>query len=104
MSEVKKKNGLTDARQKSCKIGTLHNDKTLFFRVAVGEAESHDGELEYEMSTCAKSGTPIITSKQTGNRFVLSWTEILQMAVGAGIDKEQDWSEEEQQDDLPKPF
>jgi hypothetical protein len=66
-------------------IGTLHPKKTLFFRRHIGEAEA--GKLTYEMATNMSESIPIIQSKQTGKWFTLSWQEIIDLAILAGIDK-----------------
>lgn len=65
--------------------GTIHNTKYMALRMHVGTAES-DG-VAYEMSVDAGLRTPIVRSKQTGKWFTLSWNEIVNMAVAAGVDK-----------------
>ena len=65
--------------------GQLYEPDSMFFRVPVGDAKS--GDLEYEMTLNVGGNNPIIRSKQTGKWFVLGWSEIIVMAVEAGIDK-----------------
>ena len=66
-------------------IGTIHPKKTLFFRRYIGEAKS--GKLKYEMAAKMCGSTPIIESKQTGKWYTVSWQELINMAVQAGVDK-----------------
>lgn len=64
--------------------GQIHPPRTMFLRVHCGEATA--GKLKYEMAT-AIAGMPIVESKQTGKWFTLSWQQIIDMAVKAGIDE-----------------
>ena len=64
--------------------GKIHPKKTLFFRQNVGSAEA-DGR-SYEMSMNVGGSHPIIQSRQTEKWFTLSWQEIIDMAIEAGID------------------
>jgi hypothetical protein len=73
--------------------GRLHEKQTMFLRQHVGEASGPDGK-SYEMAVNMGGMTPIIESKQTGKWFTLSWQEILNMAVKAGIDEEGDLGED----------
>jgi len=67
-------------------IGTIHNNKnSLFLRFEVGSCCIR--ENMYEMFNNASFGTPIIRSKQTGKWWTVSWKELLELAVKAGIDK-----------------
>lgn len=66
-------------------IGTIHDDKVLFLRMAAGTATQ--GKKVYDLSTNIGGGNPIVISKQTGKTFSLSWTEIINMAIELGIDK-----------------
>ncbi len=66
--------------------GTIHDDKALFLRLHVGEANSEDGD-KYEMSTNVADQSPIIHSKKSGQWFTLSWADIINMAVELGIDE-----------------
>ena len=68
------------------KYGNVRGKKALFMRFNVGEAMDPDDQNKaYEMSTSA-SQEPMVTSKTTGKTFVLSWHELISMAVEAGID------------------
>ncbi len=70
-------------------IGTIHDPKTLFLRLTVGTATSSaDVKLKYEMSINMADNRPIVLSEKTGKWFTLSWTDIITLAVEAGIDKE----------------
>ncbi len=69
----------------SKQIGKVHEKSTLFFRQYVGDAKS--GKLQYEMATNMGGSTPIIESKQTGKWFTVSWQELIDLAVKAGVDK-----------------
>lgn len=66
-------------------IGELHDPKTMFFRVAVGNAKSSAGE-GYEFTVNAGDYAPIIRSNQTGKWFTLSWEDIVSLAIAKGID------------------
>jgi hypothetical protein len=57
----------------------------MFLRVHVGTAKADD-DTEYEMSLIS-GNTPLIKSKQTGKYFQLTWPEIIDLAVAAGIDQ-----------------
>ena len=69
--------------------GKIHPSTTLFMTVHVGEADR--GEFKYDMST-GMSMSPIIRSTLTGKFFTLSWQDVLNLAVAAGIDKEEEES------------
>ncbi len=64
--------------------GTIHPPRTMFLRVHCGEAKA--GKLKYEMATHI-AGMPIVESKQTGKWFTLTWQDIIEQAVRAGIDE-----------------
>lgn len=55
-----------------------------FLRLASGTAE-RDGVI-YTLSTSAMD-SPIVRSERTGKTFHLSWSDILDMAIEAGIDE-----------------
>jgi hypothetical protein len=65
--------------------GKLYPKETMFFRQHVGEAKSDN--LAYEMSFNVSGNAPIVHSKQTGQWWTISWQELLELAVVAGIDK-----------------
>ena len=64
--------------------GPVHKNKTMFLREHVGDATGEKGR-KYELSF-VNMHTPAILSKQTGKYFTLSWQDILELAVEAGID------------------
>lgn len=64
--------------------GRIYPKGTLFLRTHVGTATSD--KAKYDM-TISMEGSPTVESKQTGKFYALSWTEIITMAVAAGIDK-----------------
>ena len=68
------------------KRGEVHGKGSLFMRVYVGEADN--GKEKYVMSTNIHDNSPIIESKQSGKYFTLPWSDIVNIAVDAGIDTE----------------
>jgi len=67
-------------------IGEILSTETLILRHSVGTAEDSDG-LKYEMTTSLNM-SPLIRSHRTGKYFVLSWANIIDLAVNAGINEE----------------
>lgn len=65
---------------------TIIEKDALLLRVVVGECSDDDGN-SYEMTTSTDM-TPLIKSHQTGRTFHLSWQDIMELAIEAGIDKE----------------
>lgn len=65
-------------------VGKVHPAKTMFLRVNAGTAKS-DG-VTYELTT-SLAGSPIVNSSKTGKYFTLSWEDICNLAIEAGIDK-----------------
>ena len=65
--------------------GKIMPAKTMILRVAAGEAEAADG-TKYECSTNVNR-TPLIRSGKTKKWFALSWEDIIELAIQAGIDK-----------------
>ena len=57
------------------------------FRTSCGKATGENGK-EYQLSTEATTGEPIITSRGTGKSFTIEWSSLLALALAAGIDKE----------------
>lgn len=66
-------------------LGTIKPKGTLILREQVGEAEAENGN-SYELTTSVSSGQPIVRSQKTGKWFLLSWQEIIDLAVEAGVD------------------
>lgn len=65
--------------------GRIKPKGSFYLRVHVGKGDQ--GDKHYEMSFI-NGNIPAIESKQTGKFFVLSWNDILDMAVQGGIDNE----------------
>lgn len=74
-------------RAQAFKKGTLYKAITdggpLFLRFHVGDAA--DGDKKYNLSTM-NANNPCVESVTTGRTFILSWQEIIEMAVEKGID------------------
>lgn len=70
-------------------IGTIREKGAMFLRVSVGTAADEDNNAKYEMSTLAGTSIPCVRSVATGRYFLLTWPEILNLAIDAGIDKEE---------------
>lgn len=68
------------------KHGKIHPKKTLFLRVDVGKA-TDENKNTYELSTNINDNSPIVCSEKTGKWFTLSWTDIMNLARDANIDK-----------------
>ena len=66
--------------------GKVHPKTALFLRQGVGSAEG-EGGLSYDLCT-TMSGAPMVQSKHTGQTFILDWSDIINMAVEAGVDEE----------------
>lgn len=69
-------------------IGKLYDKKAMFLRVGVGQAHAEDG-VTYDLSTLL-DGSPMITSRKTGNAMTFSWQGLVDLAIeqGINIDKE----------------
>ena len=65
----------------------IEKDK-LTMRVHVGDAADDDGN-DYELST-TMSSAPMVRSVTTGRIFALTWHDILDMAIQAGVNEEPD--------------
>lgn len=68
--------------------GLKEGGRTMFLRQHCGEANSEDGR-GYELSFNLGSGTPIVISKTTGRTMTLSWQDLIDLAIEAGIDKKE---------------
>ena len=65
-------------------LGTLHGDGTMFLRVAVGDADDGEGG-GYEMTTNANASEPMVRCKTTNRTWTISWQEMIELAIHAGI-------------------
>lgn len=70
------------------KIGTIHSKDTMFMRETVGEAVDETLGITYEMTTNIGNGAPIVASSKTGKKFTLSWEDIIDLAIKAGVNEE----------------
>ncbi len=64
----------------------IHKKGTLFLRTHVGKATDNDGN-SYEMALNVNNSVPIIRSEKTGKWATISWGDIIELAVQAGVDK-----------------
>ena len=65
--------------------GTIHSSGTLFLRMEIGTATGSDG-TKYELSQ-SLSGQPMIRSGTTGKWWTVSFEELIEAAIEAGIDQ-----------------
>lgn len=68
-------------------IGKIHDKKTMLLRFHVGTAEAVKKKYYMALSNAT---TPIIISEQTGKYFSLGWDEIIDLAIIAGIDEQEE--------------
>ncbi len=66
-------------------IGRIIPAKAMILRHNVGTATGEDG-TEYEMTTSVTDRSPLVKSSKTGKTFSLSWNDIINLAVQAGVD------------------
>ena len=64
--------------------GKILDKDSLYMTIHVGEAGEAKGD-KYHLATMIDS-SPIVTSEKTDKRFNLSWNDIVNMAVDAGVD------------------
>lgn len=64
--------------------GKLFPAKSIMRREHAGEFKSDDGR-RYELSRAF--GTPLVRSCKTGKWWVIDWTDLVGLAVAAGIDE-----------------
>lgn len=64
-------------------IGTVETKDSLFLRKHAGTAKL--GDNAYELSTSMAS-LPLIKSEKTGKYWLISWQQLLDLAIQAGID------------------
>jgi len=67
-------------------VGKILPKDTMILRHQVGTAEGSNGG-SYEMTAAMNDMSPIVRSEKTGKWYVLAWSDIINLAVGAGIDK-----------------
>lgn len=67
--------------------GKVYPKGTLFLSIEAGFAGN--GERNYQLLTSGSSGVPMIESEQTGKAWSISWKELLDLAIAAGIDSEE---------------
>ena len=70
-------------------IGTIDPAGTLILREVAAQIKFDDGR-EYDLTAWLPGLMPCVQSKQTGKFFHLSWPEIVEMAIAAGVDKEEE--------------
>lgn len=68
-------------------VGTIHPKGTMLLRQLIGSAKINDDGLTLDMSL-VNFHTPCVESPRTGRFFTLSWSEIIDMAIAAGITNE----------------
>lgn len=68
-------------------VGKVYPKGTLFLSIEAGSAANE--ERSYQLLTSGSSGVPMIESKQTGKTWSISWKELLDLAIAAGIDSEE---------------
>lgn len=68
-------------------VGKVYPKGTLFLSIDAGSAANE--ERSYQLLTSGSSGAPMIESKQTGKTWSISWKELLDFAIAAGIDSEE---------------
>lgn len=64
--------------------GKVLPESSMFMRELIGNAE-HEGK-KYDAYRIWGSSTPLIFSHETKQYFKLEWSEIIQLAIDAGID------------------
>ena len=64
-------------------VGKVYPKGTLFLSIEAGSAGN--GERSYQLLTSWSSGVPMMESKQTGKAWSISWKELLDFAIAAGI-------------------
>jgi hypothetical protein len=65
----------------------IYDKKTLMVLVHIGEAKADGDEHGYKLSHTL-SGGPHVQSEKTGKAFVLSWQDIIELAVKEGVDND----------------
>lgn len=76
------------ATTKIIKLGKVYPSRTMFFRVASGEATEDATGTKYEFSVGVGDNAPIIRNMKTGRWWATTWAELIHAAKEAGIDEE----------------
>lgn len=66
--------------------GVIHPPQTLFLRQAVGKVTNDENGNEYEIDLVGAM-SPCVKSLTTGQWWTISWDDLVQMAVEAGVDE-----------------
>lgn len=66
-------------------IGTIHPKQTMVLRVHIGTMKTD--EFDFTLST-AMAGMPLVYCNKTDRYFSLSWQEICELAIEAGLGKD----------------
>lgn len=83
----------TGEMMKTKELGTLYpamkelskgESGVMFMQMSAGTATC--GKKKYSIGTCVGSGAMIICSNRTGRQFVMSWNDLLNIAIERGID------------------
>ncbi len=69
-------------------MSKLHEKDDLILRSGIGNASDPKTGLVYEMTTTLGDISPLVKSMKTGRTFHLAWTDIIELAIEAGIDEE----------------
>lgn len=79
---------------KAKELGKIHGSRTMFLCVEAGDMEDDNGN-KYLCRASATSYAPMIFSEQTNKKFVMSWEELVSLAVLKGIDRPEDGKDRE---------
>lgn len=64
-------------------VGTVYPKGSMFLRLHCGEANL--GMTNFELATWVNTGSPLVYCELTGKTFSLSWQDILELAIKAGV-------------------
>lgn len=67
-------------------MSKIYEKRALFLRTLIGEASDEEGNV-YELAVTADSAM-LVKSKQTGRTFNITWQDVLELAVEAGINEQ----------------
>lgn len=68
--------------------GEIHDSKSVFLREYVETIAGPELKIQYAMTITCAGREPLIRSYKTGKYFLLSWPDILKLAIEAGIDND----------------